>query len=307
MRTILIPKKSGGYRKVVAPSKAEKAEYRKLIPDLVRICRRVDKHGVMHGFMPNRSAVTNAMAHVGDWEVTISMDLKNFFDSVDLRHFYNLDTNALRELDTLVIGKNCFPTHQGLPTSPVLANIAFSECDTLIVAGLKYDHKDDGFVYTRYADDLTISIRRVDSRSMNGIVRWVSTVISDHGFAINKSKTSFHWSKAGRRRVTGVMVDDKGIYPTRETKERLRAAIHQKNTPQINGLMEWCKLKLPFGSGSMRKAAKAYKDAWADLTKHPNCNDTAIRFLIAKNSLHVAAYVAGLDPDEAVRRSHECK
>jgi len=65
------------------------------------------------------------------------------------------------------------------------------------------------------------------------------------GFIINNNKTKFQNYKNGRRVITGVGVDNTGVYPTRKTIKRIRAAAHQDNEPQLNGLLEWSKCKLP--------------------------------------------------------------
>ena len=109
MRVFKLPKKSGGYRTIHAPSKKEKAEYRSLIPPLTALCQKLEKDTLgceaLHGFMPGRSAVTNAMQHVGDWEYTLNFDLKDFFDSVGPRHFYWLPSDDLNSFSNIITGK----------------------------------------------------------------------------------------------------------------------------------------------------------------------------------------------------------
>jgi len=297
MRKFRLPKPSGGYREIWALNRKEKAAYRALIPPLTALCQKLDVHGVMHGFMPGRSPVTNAMAHVGDWEYTVSFDLKDFFDSVDAKHFFRIESDTLKELNGIIFGKGCLPTKQGLPTSPVLANIAFANADWKMMRVAKnVDHR---FVYTRYADDMTFSV--LTKSHADYLIECVPSAIHVEGFEVNPKKTRVQWRKVGRREITGLMVDRHGVYPTRETRKRLRAARHQNNLSQLAGLEEWCRLRMPGGGVSMRARIKSYRRAWDRASRGGN----TVQLLHEENLLKVAAYQHGLDPDEVMRRAHE--
>lgn len=252
MKELRIPKKDGTYRLVVCPSKAEKKNNRRLIPKLTNLMLLMDIHKVCHGFVPTRSPVTNAKQHIG-YEYSLCFDLKNFFDTVSVKLLID---NKLDWLfgDTLdKSGSGCFCAgksqedtiaRQGIPTSPIIANIAFSLADKKI-AQLIERFRERGYriVYTRYADDLTFSFD--DPKLIRWLRMFVPACCKRFGFEVNRKKTHCQWAKNGRRNITGVMVDDKQIYPTLKIRRRYRAAIHRKRHKQINGLGEWCKLKEP--------------------------------------------------------------
>lgn len=232
MQVIRIPKRNGKYRTVYAPEEEEKAELRATLPSLLKIAKARCHPQVVHGFMPGRSPLTNALPHVG-YKYTLSMDLQDFFDTVLISHVKDLIPEEILE-KVMRYGA----ARQGLPTSPIVANIA--------AAAMDWDFKVElpqCIVYTRYADDLSFSF---DSKGhINRIKEIANTLITKHRFKINPKKTHLQWAGCGRRIITGVAVDDERVYPTRAVRRKLRAARHQGNPGSTAGLAEWCRMKLP--------------------------------------------------------------
>lgn len=239
MKIIHIRKRNGSVREIYCPSQDEKAWMRAQVPRLNGFALMLDTHHVSHGFMPNRSPVTNALQHRG-YAFSLSFDLEDWFNTVTVGHIDyvpGLMSNAVAI---------CFvdgAAKQGLPTSPALANIAAARMDQEIVAlrargrlGWNYG------VYTRYADDLTFSFM------LEATARWLKEVIPPivgrHRFKINQTKTRLQAARAGRRMITGVAVDDR-LHVPREIRRRMRAASHQRNWDQLRGLREWARLRLP--------------------------------------------------------------
>lgn len=264
MNIIKIEKKSGGTRTIYVPDRKEKRKYRKLIPKLNPLLEQICRPLPCHGFMPNRSPVTNAQAHVG-YRWSLSFDLKDFFDTVGKEHLKGVVPDKMIE-KVLYEGA----ARQGLPTSPLVANLAAAAMDRAIIARLlpmQHVPKPDGelslkgVTYTRYADDLTFSSN--DRSPLDAIKEWLPSVVTAHKFVLNAKKTRLQWSGFGRRVITGVAVDDKGIYPTRSVRRRLRAALHQGNKEEAVGLAEWCKLKPPglLSNRQKRRDANAVKRA----------------------------------------------
>lgn len=247
MRIIEISKGPGkGKRVIYAPNEAEMKALKAKIPALNEIMVRADKCDVQHGFRYGRSPLTNAKCHIG-YDYTLTMDLKDFFDSVSL-------ICAVAAMSAQVFADNrikeCLvdgAARQGLPTSPLLANIAASPMDNDIMALRgKNGRFEVNFVYTRYADDLTFSFNEYDLNPQ-WLREQVEQIAQKHGFNVNQSKTKLQSAKAGRRIITGIAVDYKAAYPTRRMKRRFRAAKHQRNTAQARGLAEWLRLRMPKG------------------------------------------------------------
>lgn len=232
MRIVQIPKRNGKFRTIYIPTREQRDKLRELVPELMALHAMRPSSRAVHGFYKDRSPVTNALEHVNR-EYTITFDMRDFFDTVTEELIDGMFPATLLE-DVLVDGA----ARQGLPTSPALANLAASTLDQAI---LRWSRMRKA-IYTRYADDLTISTDSADVR--DEALRDIPLLVSVCGFQLAPEKTHVYCAKAGRRIVTGVAVDD-GIHPTRSAKRRLRAARHQGNESRARGLQEWCKLRLP--------------------------------------------------------------
>jgi len=230
-----IPKGRGRYRFIYIPSKKWASHLRSFLPDLDSRLLELDEAQVNYGFVRDRNCVLNAFQHIG-FEYSISFDLEDFFDSVSSKHLKGLLEQDIIE-QCLIDGV----PRQGLPTSPVICNIAFSKCDTSILKVL--ETLNVHYVYTRYADDLTISLN--DPSVIPKIKALVSSVVASYGFKINRSKTKVQSIKNGRIIITGIGIDSEVIHPTRKTLKKIRAAIHQDNKSSLKGLSEWSKCKFP--------------------------------------------------------------
>jgi len=85
--------------------------------------------------------------------------------------------------------------------------------------------KKHGFVYTRYADDMTFSAGADKRGEVATLLARVRHIIDEEGFAINPKKGRVQ-RRGGRQTVTGIVVNDKLSVP-REEVRRLRAILHQ--------------------------------------------------------------------------------
>lgn len=235
MHTVDIPKKSGGTRTLYVPNRDEKALLTAEVGRLTAKARQLDRAGVVHGFARQRSAITNAQAHVGH-AYSVCFDLSDFFESVTADRLRG--KLSAEELSLVLVDG---AARQGLPTSPAVANIAASDLDKAILKWVTKMSKQ--LIYTRYADDLTFSF---DDPALIPIIRRsVPEIVGRTGFRINPAKTRVQAATAGRRIICGVAVDDTGIHPTRQALRKLRAARHQGHLDHASGLEEWCKLRPP--------------------------------------------------------------
>ena len=242
-----LPKKSGGERLISAPMpRLKRAQYWVLD----NILEPVKVHDAAHGFLAGRSIISNAKPHAGR-DVVINLDVKDFFPSIAFgrikgvfRHLgYGERVATLLALlcsenraqawqvdgEKLFVGgkarERLLP--QGAPTSPMLTNLLCRRMDRRL-QGLA---QQLGFAYTRYADDLTFSASGDAARDNVGRllsrVRWI---LRDEGFTPHPDKERV-MRKGRRQEVTGLVVNGEAPSVSRQTRRRLRAALHQASKP----------------------------------------------------------------------------
>ena len=237
-RRFTIPKKAGGLRTISAPMpRLKRAQYWVLDALLAH----ASIHEAAHGFVPGRSIVTNAGAHVGR-DVVVNLDLKDFFPSLDYRRIKGkfrglgyaepvatvlalLCTEP--DVDPVEIdGQRLYAARgprrlpQGAPTSPALTNLVCTRLDARL-AGLA---RSLGFTYTRYADDLTFSASGAAAEKVGALLKYVQEIVAAEGFTVHPDKTRV--MRRGRHQeVTGLTVNERVAVP-RETLRRFRALLH---------------------------------------------------------------------------------
>lgn len=234
-----IPKKTGGDRLISAPMPRLKSAQTWI---LTNILEKLPLHDAACGFRSGRSIVTNAEPHVGA-DAIINFDLKNFFPSISYKRVKGLfrsfgyseaiatilallgteaETEEL-ELDGqtyyVALGDRHLP--QGSPASPAITNIMCRRLDRRL-EGMAAEL---GFVYTRYADDLTFSASGDNLRHICNILRRTESIVTHEGFALNPEKTRI-MRKNRRQEVTGVVVNEKPTVCRKELR-RFRATLYQ--------------------------------------------------------------------------------
>lgn len=112
--------------------------------------------------------------------------------------------------------KNALP--QGAPTSPALSNIVCFDMDN-ILSGVA--ERNDA-VYTRYADDITMSSST--NKKLNKLIPVIKETVKKYGFTANERKIHVN-RRSGRMVVTGLVVNDKVSYG-RKRLRLLRARLH---------------------------------------------------------------------------------
>ena len=278
-KIIKLPKGGGKFRTIYAPSKAYKEKLQSFLLDLQQKLHNEDEDYTVHAFMRGRGPVSNAQKHVG-YTYTLSLDLKDFFDSVTVEMVQDYLSEEEREL--------CFIdgiARQGLPTSPLMANLAFLKVDELIKSAIA----EEGIytVYTRYADDLIFSFNH--EKFASTLEQLVKTIIKENGFTLNDKKTKLQSAKSGHRMITGIGVGERRIYPSRKLKRHIRAAVHQKNREKAFGLLSWaeCKEPRPFYTDRDLLKKNIFQEEALDLS-----NDFYL-----SNFLSFEAYVDAVEED----------
>lgn len=236
-----IPKRSGGKRLISSPKPAMRAAQEWILSSILAA---LPVSAAATAFLPGKSIVDNARAHVGAGTI-VRIDLRDFFPSIGflrVSHFFQalgynrgvasvlalLVTDAPRvrlSLDGshrwVVVGERGLP--QGACTSPALANLIARGLDARLI-GLS---RKQEWAYTRYADDLVFSHRDTDA-DVAGLVATVTRIIGDEGFEVNRSKTRV-MRTPNRQMVTGLVVND-GVRLNRTMRRRIRAFLHRCQT-----------------------------------------------------------------------------
>lgn len=212
-----IPKKSGGFRKIEAPTndlKVRQLWIKENIIDKVAISQYAK------GFKRNTSIYDNALPHVNK-ELVINVDIKDFFPSITYREVFKLYiylgytkqvAHLLAKLCTN--SENVLP--QGAPTSPGISNIVLLKLDKR----LSELAKKSNCCYTRYADDITFS----GAKSIKSLLPLICSIVEEEGYQINRKKIRLQYSNQ-RQEVTGLTVNKK-VSLSKSTLKEIENAIY---------------------------------------------------------------------------------
>lgn len=232
-----IPKRSGGLRLLASPKRHLRQAQAWVFE---QILSKLDVTTAAHGFVKGRSTLTNALPHVRR-HVVVNLDLKDFFPSVTFPRIRGLFASlgyspAVATLLALLCteaprteveyeGRKYFAAvndralPQGACTSPMLANLVTRKLDRRLQGAAE----KLGFVYTRYADDLTFS-HPSKAGNIALLLARVRHLVAEEGFVVNENKGRVQ-RRGHRQEVTGVVVNDHpGI--ARDEIRKLRAILH---------------------------------------------------------------------------------
>lgn len=239
--TFEVSKKSGGKRKISTP-KPKLKELQAWI--LETILQKIPNTNEAHGFVKERSIVTNAKPHL-EQDIVINIDLKDFFPTITHKRvkglFHKMGYSeqiatilsllcTYSEVDEIDLdgvtyyvqtGERKLP--QGAPTSPAISNLVVYKMDKKI-SGLA---KKLNFTYTRYADDMSFSTSNDNADNVSRLLFFIKKIILSEGFTIHPDK--IHLMRNGmQKKVTGVVVNEK-LNIERIQLKKFRALLHNIN------------------------------------------------------------------------------
>ncbi|MBI4783945.1 MAG: RNA-directed DNA polymerase [Oscillatoriophycideae cyanobacterium NC_groundwater_1537_Pr4_S-0.65um_50_18] len=262
-----IPKKSGDRRTISAPVIGLKIIQRKL--SQVLYCVYNPKPSV-HGFVPAKSILTNALPHVKKRYV-LNADLKDFFPSINFGRVRGLFMAApyglSPEVATVLAQICCYEGKlpQGAPTSPVVSNMICARMDRQ----LQHLAKEYRSTYTRYADDITFSTtvpkfpkalayvpEEGDEKKLI-LGEKLAEIIISNDFRVNEQKVRLQ-DKRSHQEVTGLTVNE---FPNvdRRYVRSIRAILHA-----------WDK----FG---LQKAQEVYLEKYAPTPRYPQQEKSSLK------------------------------
>ncbi len=248
-----IPKRRGGTRTIDAPGEKLKALQRRVHQ---RLLAGLKLSRAATGFVRGRSIVDNARPHT-QRAVVINLDLADFFPSISEARVqaawrglgWNADAATILTHICSLDGR----LPQGAPTSPALSNLVCRHLDARLLAlALALDGD-----YTRYADDLTLSLpslgrnkRRRPGPPRSGpgarpkrayrrtghsrrVLTLVREIIEAEGFQIQMKKKVRLQRPHQRQTATGLVVNQVVNLP-RSTRRLIRAMQHRAKLGQLD-------------------------------------------------------------------------
>jgi RNA-directed DNA polymerase len=214
-----VTKKDGRKREIAQPNRPLKAVQSWILRNILD---KLSSSPYSKGFDLGTSILENALPHQGA-NYVLTIDLENFFPSISADKIYEIFSSIgysktiSAVLTSLCVYKNALP--QGAPTSPKLANLTCAKLDARIQG---YAGPRD-IVYTRYADDITLSAQ--SSQKVVKAKSLIGTIISDEGLKINRSKTKLCGTKR-QKKITGLIVSQDNVGIGRAKLREIRAKIH---------------------------------------------------------------------------------
>lgn len=192
----------------------------------------------VHGFVEGRSILTNARQHcLPTQHQLLNLDLEDFFPSISFyrvrgvlqAHPFHFSYEVATVLAHLCTLSGSLP--QGAPTSPFFANLVCRGLDRdLTNLARRYRA-----IYTRYADDITLSFNVRSAERLPAAICSVQDgkvsigqelfdIINEHSFKINSNKTRLR-GRFQRMEVTGLTVNK---FPNvrRQFVDKVRGALH---------------------------------------------------------------------------------
>lgn len=210
-RKFEMPKRRGGTRVIEVPTPALLEAQRWIKSSILD---KIEVHDSAHGFVGNRSVVTNAKVHLGA-KCLLKVDIKDFFPSIKIKRgiavFMRLGfpPNVAYYLASLCFKSGRLP--QGAATSPSISNVVAKRLDARLLGAAKIH----GLNYTRYADDMVFSGSEMDTEFLS-VVNGIAIAES---FQLNSAKTQFVWENS-KKIITGVSISSgKLALPRKSVRE----------------------------------------------------------------------------------------
>ena len=221
-----IPKNSGGYRLISAPSDALKEVQKELYTMLVRFGAYA--HDAAYAYVKERTCLSAIQKHKDKHtNFFYKFDLQDFFPSCTCEVLFNqlkqvypfcmFTDSILNRIIEVATYNGALP--QGSPLSPLLCNMVLIPFDWAMYYSIRHFQG----VYTRYADDILISF--VYKKRLS----FLEHIIKNHlpeGLTLNETKSRCG-SIAGRNHNLGLVLNkDRNITIGHKKKMELKAKIN---------------------------------------------------------------------------------
>ena len=229
-RNYEIPKKNGGTRKISEPLPSLKEIQRWILDNILT---KIEISVYAKAYVKKKSIKENARFHKRQ-EILLSLDVKEFFDSITSDKVYKVFSSLGYQEDIVVMLTNlcclngCLP--QGAPTSPIISNIILKKFDDEVG---KFTNEKK-IRYTRYADDMTFS----GDFNPGQIISFLKNILYELGLKLNEEKTRTR-KKSQRQEVTGIVVNEKMQLP-KSVRRKIRQEIYYIRKFGLESHMQYC-------------------------------------------------------------------
>lgn len=272
-----IPKATGGFRDIAAPNAELGTQFTQ-----IKNCLEYDLHALTHdaafAYVKGRSTVHAMQRHQANESMYfLKLDVKDFFGSftkeaivIQLRKIYpftGLSPATLSDLADIATLRGGLP--QGTQLSPILTNLLMIPFDDILTKRMT----KNGFIYTRYADDLLISHKQ--PFKFNDVINTVEYIFEkeEYPFRLKREKTRYGTRK-GRNWNLGLMLNkDNQITLGHEYKNRIKVILHKLNegdvpTDRTRGMISYLKMVEPVYYAALDSYVKTkYHQSIAELTQ----------------------------------------
>lgn len=262
--TFEIPKKSGGTRTIQAPDDDIKTAYT-IVKNIIEKNLKVLPHDNAWAYTEGRSVLDAVKQHQqNESKWFLKVDITKFFDNctseliikqlLKVHPFNHVAMSTLNNLAHFAVLDDALP--QGTPLSPLLTNLLM----------VPFDHhfskycEAEGFIYTRYADDIIISHK--DTFNYKKICEKIEKLFEKHEypFTLKKEKTRYG-SVKGQNWNLGLMLNkDNNITLGHKFKKQLKVVLHKlyeeslpTGDPHIMGLFSYLKQIEPIYYGHLEQ------------------------------------------------------
>lgn len=216
-RSFDIIQKNGEYRTITTPFKSLKKVQKWIYENILK---QGYIHKSAHGFVKNKSIITNANIHKNS-RVFLQLDIRKFFPSIPLNwvinYFHKLGYS--KKISFYLAKLCCYGESlgQGSPTSPALSNLIFFGLDKK----LNNYASRNRILYTRYADDMVFSGEEISINFKNFCI----FLIKKYGFKVNNEKTKLKIN-VNQNIITGVQIKNGNIYAPKKYKRELAKELY---------------------------------------------------------------------------------
>lgn len=198
-----------------------------------------------------RGCKQHAAIHCGK-KILIAEDIADFFPSTTTKvtrniwqYLFNYTSEVANLLTRLTTYQGCLP--QGWKTSGYLANLAFWDKEPSLVQVLE----ENGFAYSRFMDDVTVSSRsRITNLQKTSVISKVYKMLYSKGYAPKRKKHEI-FTRNRAMSVTGITVNSN------------KPTMHQKQQDKIRAMVH--KLELAF---SGKRSSPDYEKSWNNVSGH---------------------------------------